>query len=397
MSIRTVKLVDVSELNPRYRSGTSASDEEVAFVPMASVSAETASVEVLETRPLSTVLTGFTYFQDGDILVAKITPCFENGKIAMARISQRHGFGSTEFHVIRPKASQLDARYLLHFLRQPRLRIEGERKMTGSAGQRRVPRHFLEGLDIPLPPFLEQQRMADVLDQAEILRAKRRYALAKLDTLTQSLFCDRFGDPRSNPKGWSETTVGEIAPFISSGMTPLGGSSVYQTSGILFIRSQNVLMNGVDFSDVAYVSDDLHRQMKRTWVKNGDVLLNITGASIGRVHYYSGENDTANVNQHVCIIRVDRNQILPAFLSRFLSAPSYQAQIVGQNSGATRQAFNFEQIRRFKIFLPPMELQIEFVRQESLVAELRAKYSASLNKLNTLFASLQHRAFKGEL
>ncbi|MDA1278072.1 MAG: restriction endonuclease subunit S [Verrucomicrobia bacterium] len=290
----------------------------------------------------------------------------------------------------------LERRYLRHWFQTH----DAQEQMRGAQVTATISNLSLiqdRKLEVPLPPPEEQRRITAILDQSETLRAKRRHALDKFDRLTQACFQDLFGDPLSNPKKWNKTTVGEIAPFISSGVTPLGGSSVYQSSGILFIRSQNVLMNAVDFSDAAFVSPELHQQMKRSWVKRGDVLLNITGASIGRVHYFSGEDGTANVNQHVCIIRADQKRILPAFLARFLSAPSYQAQIVGQNSGATRQAFNFEQIRRFEIFIPPMELQARFVKQEALVASLRNKYTASLTKLDSLFASLQHRAFQGEL
>ncbi|MBI4026279.1 MAG: restriction endonuclease subunit S [Verrucomicrobia bacterium] len=333
--------------------------------------------------------TKFT-FTSKHLLYGKLRPYLR--KIARPHFD---GICSTDILPILPSA-EIDRNYLFHFLRQD-VMVAKANLLTAGANLPRLSPKSLAEFPIPVLPLAEQQRIAAILDKAESLRVKRRQALAKLDTLTRSLFLDLFGDPRTNPKGWNKTTVGDIAPFISSGVTPLGGSSVYQTTGILFIRSQNVLMNAVDFSDAAFVSTELHRQMKRSWVKNGDVLLNITGASIGRVHYFSGEDDSANVNQHVCIIRVDQNRIRPAFLSRFLSAPSYQAQIVGQNSGATRQAFNFEQIRRFDIFLPPMELQAKFARQEALVAGLRVKYTTSLTKLDALFASLQHRAFQGEL
>lgn len=293
--------------------------------------------------------------------------------------------------VIFPDPERADARFLWY-----QLNDETRWHRSGTA------QPFIKPSDVKahrvyLPALPDQQRIAAILDQADALRAKRRQALAKLDTLAQSLFLDLFGDPRTNPKGWPEATIGEVTPFISSGSTPLGGSSVYQSSGILFIRSQNVMMNAVDFSDAAYISEETHRKMKRTWVKSGDVLINITGASIGRVHYFSGEDNTANVNQYVCIIRTDRKKILPAFLSRFLSIPSYQAQIVGQNSGATRQAFNFAQIRQFNIFLPPIDLQAEFVRREKSAVKLGTQLSTSSGKLDALFASLQHRAFCGEL
>src|SRR5262249_21239012 len=148
-------------------------DDEVAFLPMAAVSEERADVMPQSVRTFGQVKAGYTYFRNGDVLVAKITPCFENGKIAVAHLTHRHGFGSTEFHVIRAVEERLDRRYLVHFLRRERIRIEGERRMTGSAGQRRVPKSFIEGVEIPLQPLAEQRRIAAILDAADALRQKR--------------------------------------------------------------------------------------------------------------------------------------------------------------------------------------------------------------------------------
>ena len=154
-----VALDEVAELNPRLAETLAAGDK-VSFVPMSAVSAESAGITDEETRTYAEVAKGYTPFVSGDVLVAKITPCFENGKIVQARLTQRAGFGSTEFHVVRPRANKLDARYTLHFLRLSSVRLAGERRMTGSAGQRRVPENFLAKLEIPLPPLAEQRRIA---------------------------------------------------------------------------------------------------------------------------------------------------------------------------------------------------------------------------------------------
>jgi type I restriction enzyme, S subunit len=169
VALRTAKLGEIAELNPRLADSLE-TNEAVSFVPMSAVTAETASTTEGEERRYGEVAKGYTTFLDGDVLVAKITPCFENGKIAQAALTHRIGFGSTEFHVVRPRPGKAEARYLLHFLRQEWVRRDGKRKMTGSAGQRRVPEHFLAGLEVPLPPLSEQRRIAEVLDRAEALR-----------------------------------------------------------------------------------------------------------------------------------------------------------------------------------------------------------------------------------
>jgi type I restriction enzyme, S subunit len=182
---------------------------EVAFVPMASVS-ELGTMRVAEHIRAADVKSGYSYMRSGDVLVAKITPCFENNKIAIAALDRQHGFGSTEFHVISTNGAKLDNRYLLHFLRQDSIRKIGEKRMTGSAGQQRVPRTFLEELPIPLPPLDEQRRIATMLDQADDLRRKRRDALALLQVANRVIFFEMFGDPIVNNLGWPVARLGDL-------------------------------------------------------------------------------------------------------------------------------------------------------------------------------------------
>ena len=178
--MRTSILAAVAEINPPGpRPGEIPADELMDFVPMAAVS-EDGSMLVGERRHFMEVAKGFTAFQKGDILLAKITPCFENNKLAIADVQSAYAFGSTEFHVVRCRPRLLDPQYLVYFLRQDHIRASGEQRMTGSAGQRRVPKTFLEELEIPLPPLSEQQRIAAILKQSDELRRKRRKFLYHL-------------------------------------------------------------------------------------------------------------------------------------------------------------------------------------------------------------------------
>ena len=150
----------------------------------------------------------------------------------------------------------------------------------------------------------------------------------------------------------------KLTTLVSSGSTPLGGAKVYLPKGpVMLIRSQNVLMRHLNLEDVAYITDEIASRMKRTVVQNNDVLLNITGASIGRVACIEDQDVQANVNQHVCIIRTISNLLHHRYLMHFLAQPSFQARIHSTQNGGTRQALTFEQIKQFKIPLPPIEQQ----------------------------------------
>lgn len=152
--------------------------------------------------------------------------------------------------------------------------------------------------------------------------------------------------------------LGTLTSLISSGSTPLGGASRYLPEGpVMFIRSQNVRMNGLDLSDVVYIDSALHAEMKRTHVRSGDVFINITGASIGRVAAFDRNGDKANVNQHVCIIRPKPEQLDFRYLTTLLCSPQYQENINRLQRGGTRQALTFDMIANFDIPLPSLSEQ----------------------------------------
>ena len=390
MNIATAKLADIAEINPRFHNWATDDDEEVAFVPMAAVSAENACIETADRRSLSAVLNGFTYFQNGDILVAKITPCFENGKIAQARIAQRYGFGSTEFHVVRPVPGKLDARYLLHFLRQPRIRVEGERKMTGSAGQRRVPKNFIENLEIQIPPLEEQRRLASILDQAELLRSKRRRTLNKLDTLTRSLFLDLFGNPLLNTRQWPLRRFDEIGE-LDRGISKNRPRNSPELLGGPYPLIQTGDITNSDGYVRSYTStySELGLQQSKMW-PSGTLCITIA-ANIGRTAILTFD---ACFPDSVVGFRANesvRSEFIQTWLSFLQKRLEETAPQVAQKN------INLGTLRNLDVPLPPLELQNEFVRRVNSAKELRAKQTVSLAKLDALFASLQHRAFRGEL
>jgi len=390
--MHTAKLTEVAELNPPL-VGPVNEGEKVSFIPMSAVDAASVSAVDRETRLYSEVSKGYTPFLDGDVLVAKITPCFENGKIVHAHLTRRYGFGSTEFHVVRPHTDLADARYLAHFLRLDRVRREGESRMTGSAGQRRVPEHFLAGLSVPLPPLSEQQRIAEILDKADALRAKRRMALAQLDTLTQSIFLDMFGDPVTNPKRWAREAIAEIAEQVTDGehLTPRR-----TREGIKLLSARNIRDGYLDFVNVDYIdADEYERISRRCDPVAGDVLISCSG-TIGRVASVE-TTEKFSLVRSAALVRPNRDRIAHKFLEHYLRTPAMKARML-LRANASSQANLFQgQIREFPVYLPPLRLQIEFADRAASIGRLRNHERGSLSEIDALFASLQHRAFRGDL
>ena len=218
---RRVPLGEICAINPRpERASLPAGDAIVSFVPMAAIDERSGAIAVREERPLSEVSKGYTAFEDGDVLFAKITPCMENGKAALARnLANGTGRGSTEFYVLRP-GGEVCGEYVYHFVRQPSFREAARRSFTGTAGQQRVPRSFMESVSVPLPPLGEQRRIAGILNRAARIERLRARAAARLDGFAPALFASMFGDPADNPMGWPIVRLDELCKMDRQGLQP---------------------------------------------------------------------------------------------------------------------------------------------------------------------------------
>lgn len=390
-----VQLGKIAQINPKSVPPSVVTSEELFdFLPMADVSEE-GRVVVRTQKPYSAVKKGFTPFARGDLLVAKITPCFENNKIASADIGTELGFGSTEFHVVRCDPRALDARYVLHLLRSDKVRAEGKRRMTGSAGQQRVPAKFLEELEIPLPPLPEQNRIAAILDQADELRRKRQRAIDRLNQLGQAIFYEMF--VKSPDVGdWPKIRLSELAD-IQVGFA--FKSSDYRENGelIRLCRGANVLPDRIDWSDLACLPAEIGQRHRDFLLCEGDTVIAMdrpwisSGFKIARV---GSADQPALLVQRVARLRAahpaDREYL--HFVAR-----STEFQSACKTTETTVPHISPTDIRAFTFRCPPKELRRQFA---VMVSEQRAAEALAIEgerRSNDLFCSLQHRAFRGEL
>lgn len=164
------------------------------------------------------------------------------------------------------------------------------------------------------------------------------------------------------PTTWSACALKQLTTKIGSGKTPSGGAEVYTTEGVVFLRSQNVYNTGLELDSVSFISEEIDETMANTRVQYQDVLLNITGGSIGRCCLYDLEGVPANVNQHVCILRADKTKLLPQFLRYFWNSASGPMVVAQHQTGGNRQGLNFEQIGSTKIPCCSIAEQLKIVR-----------------------------------
>ena len=153
------------------------------------------------------------------------------------------------------------------------------------------------------------------------------------------------------PADWEVVRLGEETTHVGSGVTPRGGKSAYTSSGITFLRSQNVYFEGLELDDVVFIPTEIDDVMRRSRVQPNDVLLNITGASIGRCTVVPADLGPANVNQHVCIVRTTE-KLNPRFVWKWLSTPRSQQEIDDIQTGQSRQGLNYQQVRQLTIARP---------------------------------------------
>ena len=254
----------------------------------------------------------------------------------------------------------------------------------------------LEEVKLSVPPLPVQERIVQILQTADEIRRKRQEALELTDAILPSIFNDMFGTPNANPRGYVKTTLGKVTDLVTSGYTPRGGARNYIAEGPLLIRSQNVRMLHLDLSDCAHLPESIHDEMARVRVLPGDVLLNITGASIGRAAWAGEDIPPSNVNQHVCIIRTQKDVLAPEYLAYCLATPWYQ-HIILNAPGSAQTGFNHARVRALEILVPPMPVQRSFVGQVNTLRQATDKCISGMSDIVATFQGLMTRAFVGQL
>lgn len=337
-------------------------------------------------------------YQAGDVLVSNIRPYLKK-----VWYSNRSGGASNDVLVIRARDSLLSD-YLSYLLRNDAFIAF---VMSGAKGVK-MPRGdiaTIKGYPLAYPSPAEQQKIADCLSSVDELITAQTQKLEALKThkkgLMQNLFPRegetipryRFPEFQDAPP-WEARELGTMTTKVGSGITPTGGDKNYKTNGRPFVRSQNVGWGELILDDVAFIDEETHTSFDSTEIKAFDVLLNITGASIGRSAVADHRIAGGNVNQHVCIIRVRPSELMPVLLNQYLISEYGQKQIESFQAGGNRQGLNFAQIRSFQIpIAPTIEEQRLVANSLSTLDDLIATQSQKLEALKTHKKGLMQQLF----
>ena len=286
-----------------------------------------------------------------------------------------------------------EPRFVSHFFQTPIYWAQITKSARGVA-QLGVNATTLKALLIPLPPLAEQRRIAEDLDRAEALCAKRRAALAQLDSLTQSLFLDLFGDPVSNPKGVKVVRLADVATRITDGVHQKPN---YTENGVPFISVKDITTGKLIFDQCKFISvEDHERFTKHCKPERLDILYTKVGATYGRPAIVETDREFS-IYVSVCLIKPRKDLIDPHFLTSALGTSAVKNQADRRIKGIGVPDLHLDQIQSFLIPLPSTGEQREFARRVRAVEKLKTAQRASLAELDALFATLQHRAFRGEV
>jgi type I restriction enzyme S subunit len=233
-----------------------------------------------------------------------------------------------------------------------------------------------------------------VLDRAETLRTKRRAAIAQLDTLTQAIFFKMFGDPIQNPHGFSiQPMIDIVDPQrpISYGILMPGPE---QAEGVKYVRVVDMKDGGIALPGIRKTTETISNEFRRSLLKSGDLLMSIRG-HVGRLAIVPLELDGANITQDTARLAIRGASTI--FVRECLRTPGFQRWMEKHTKGVAVRGINLGDVKRMPIIVPPREAQERFTDEVTVVEKLKTAYRASLTEMDALFATLQHRAFRGEL
>lgn len=310
-------------------------------------------------------------------------------------------------HVLRAKDNIAVNQYLLYYLNQFDYQgyVNGATRLKlTQANMRKIP--------VITAPFEQQQKLAKkftaLLSQVAEIKQRLEKIPALLKTYRQSVLARAVNGELSakwreengvSLESWAISTLKNLTTKIGSGSTPKGAE--YLPEGVPFIRSLNIYTHFIKFDDLAFINDEQAQKLKNVVIEQGDLLLNITGASIGRVNIAPKEFIGGRVNQHVAIIRSKLDKIRPHFLHIFFASPKIQKWINDENYGSTRQALTKGMLEELKIAVPSLEEQ-NYITQAvekhlNFANQLEAQVNAALERVNLMTQAILAKGFRGEL
>ena len=413
-SWKWVRVGNITTLNPKNE----ANDEtEAAFIPMTLVADGYRNQHSYEIKKWGEIKKGFTHFTNGDIGIAKITPCFQNRKsVIFDSLVHNLGAGTTELSIVRVIADTVNRKYLLWLFKSDYFVRNGIKSFTGTAGQQRIHKEYLANCVIPLPSLAEQKRIVAKIEEllplidryekawSRLEEFNRRFPADMQKSLLQMAIQGKLVEQRPEegtgeelyrqiqaekqrlikegkikkekplpeitedekpfdiPENWEWARLGDLARLITKGSSPRWQGIQYTEHGLLFVTSENVGAYSLLWKTKKYVDNRFNKLSPRSKLMKGDLLTNIVGASIGRTAVYDLD-EPANINQAVCIVRLINMGLLHYILLYMNSTTAYNI-MMSDKVDTARANISLTNVSNFLVPLPPL------AEQKRIVAKL---------------------------
>lgn len=375
-----IKIKNICEVNPKQEI----LDDNfiISFIGMAQISNDN-QFDTSILKKYEDVKKGFSSFKDGDILFAKITPCMENGKgVLIENLYNGIGFGSTEFHVLRPNIKVVDKKYLYWFTMYKKFRLNCEKNMTGSAGQKRVPKNYIENYEIKLPELIIQEKRAKILDNILKIKQEKLEQLKRLEELNKSIFIEMFGDPIKNGKKWKLEKMLVVAPIqqsikISKEMVWLLNLDGIESETGKIIKYEKKLFKEIEKNSIISFNEENVLYSKLRPYLNKVVIPEEEG-------YGTSE---------LLPLKPDKNKIKRIFLANLLRTKSFVNYVNNKTIGAKMPRVSTKEIMNFNCIIPPIELQNSFAERIKMIEKSKVEIQKSIEETQKLFDSLMEKYF----
>jgi type I restriction enzyme S subunit len=395
MKVLAKKLADIAFVNPRRNLIERGDDEITSFVPMENVDEVMGKVSKLNKEPFSKLKKGYTYFENGDVIFAKITPCMQNGKHAVVSgLIDGFGFGSTEFHVIRAK-NEVTPEWLHFFLRRDETLSAAMRAFTGAVGQQRVPPAFLENLEIPVPHIDTQRKiiaglevqLAEV-DKARVAaQAQLRDSRVLRNRMLKEFFTELDAAPKKRLGDFAETT---------SGSTPSRGNKQYwQPAEIPWVKTGEVAFAPITVTQEA-VSKNALAECSLSLLPSKTILVAMYGQ--GKTRGQSAILEIPATTNQACFAILPNDTWEPDFLFLWLKSSYQDLRDLSEDRGGNQANLNGALLKALDVPAPSkVEQQKIVVRINSALTEIDAIEKSSrtaLEDINRLPSRVLARAFQ---
>lgn len=370
---KLVPLAELCEINPtKPRGFARTADAPTTFIPMEAVDEKTGAVVTPQVRPYGAVARGYTYFEEGDVIFAKITPCMQNGKTAiLTGLLNGIGFGSTEFHVFRAKPG-VDSRWIYHLLRTAEFRRKAEENFEGSAGQRRVPEDFLKAVHVPVIESAENR--TGVIEQLDerISRLNKVRPVAEQQFEAASRFpsamLQDFFETHDSFIGWSRVRVADAVDT----KIKMFDKRTFEKSEFMYIDITSVDNTEKRITAPRVIPAKDAPSRATYFVRPGDILISTVRPNLNAVALVGTEHDGAVCSSGFCVLRFKEGFCAQYFFHHFLS-PQFVTAVTALVQGAMYPAISDDDVMEFVIPSP-----VTFEEQTAVAARLESRFDAAL-------------------